>query len=79
MISEAGAQQPRTVELGARFYKHPFPCDRFCYKPRLDGLILIILTYKIDIYETVKFTHGLGHKAKVQGQIYNFTKLLFWL
>ena len=43
-----------------------------------DGRILIILTYIIDIDETLKLTKGQGHKVKGQGQICIYVELLFF-
>ena len=51
----------------------------FAYKSRTDGWILMILTYIIDIDETVKLTQGQGHKVKGQGQICIYVKFLFRL
>ena len=46
----------------------------FAYKSRTDDWILMILIYKIDIYETKQLTQGQGHMAKGQGQTCNYTK-----
>ena len=40
----------------------------------MDGLILVILTYVIDIDETLKLTYGQGHKVKGQGHIGIYVK-----
>ena len=39
----------------------------------------MILTYIIDIDDTVKLTQGQGHKVKGQGHICIYVKFLFWL
>ena len=39
----------------------------------------MILTYIIDIDETVKLTQGQGHKVKGQGHICIHVNVLFWL
>ena len=49
------------------------------YESRTDDWILMMFTYKIDIYEMLKLSQGQGHKVKAQGQICNFVKNLFWL
>ena len=46
----------------------------FAYKSWTDGMILMILTYIIDIDETLKFTQSQGHKVKGQSQICNYVK-----
>ena len=51
----------------------------FAYKSWTDGWILMILTYIIDIDETVKLTQGQGHKVKGQGHICIYVKFLFRL
>ena len=38
----------------------------FAYKSWTDGRILMILTYIIDIDETLNLTQGQGHKSKVK-------------
>ena len=39
----------------------------------------MILTYIIDINETIELTKGQGHKVKGQGQTYTFVEKLIWL
>ena len=39
----------------------------------------MILTYIIDINETIELTQGQGHKVKGQGHIRIYVKLLFQL
>ena len=51
----------------------------FTYKSWTDDSILIILTYLIDIDETLKLTKVQGHKIKGQGHIRINVKLLFRL
>ena len=46
----------------------------FAYKSWTDGWILMILTYIIDIDETLKLTQGQGHKVKGQGHIGIYVK-----
>ena len=46
----------------------------FRYKPWTDDWILMILTHKIDIPETVKLTQGQGQKVKGQGHRGIFVK-----
>ena len=46
----------------------------FAYKSGTDGWILMILTYVIDIDETLKLTQGQGHKVKGQGHIGIYVK-----
>ena len=52
MSSGVKMQKSRPVEPEGRLYKHLCRRDCFGYKSCLDGWMLIILTYKIDIYET---------------------------
>ena len=51
----------------------------FGYKSWTDERILMILTYIIDIDETLKLTQGQGHKVKGQGHIGIFEEKLFGL
>ena len=44
------------------------------YNSRTDEWILMILTYVIDIDETLKLTQGQGHKVKGQGHINIYVK-----
>ena len=37
----------------------------------------MILTYIIDIDETIKLTQGQGHKVNGQGHIYIYVNILF--
>ena len=46
----------------------------FAYKSWTDEWILMILTYIIDIYETLTLTQGQGHKVKGQGHIGIYVK-----
>ena len=46
----------------------------FAYKSWTDGWILMILTYVIDIDETLKLTQGQGHKVKDQGHVGIYVK-----
>ena len=79
MSSEVIVGKSRPVEPEARLYKHLCQSDCFGYKSWLDGWMLMIFTYTIDINETKKLTQGQGHKVKGQGQICNYTKILFCL
>ena len=79
MSSEVIVGKSRPVEPEARLYKHLCQSDCFGYKSWLDGWMLMILTYKIDIYETKKLTEGQGHKVGGQGKICNLSKILFRL
>ena len=51
----------------------------FAYKSWMDGWILMILTYIIDIDETLKLTQGQGHKVKGQGHIGIYVKIIWAL
>ena len=44
------------------------------HKSNMDDRILMVLTKKIDVYETGKLTQGQGQKVKGQGQTCNYTK-----
>ena len=46
----------------------------FAYKSLTDVWILMILTYIIDIDETLTLTQGQGHKVKGQGHIGIYVK-----
>ena len=74
MSSEVIVGKSRPVEPEARLYKHLCQSDCFGYKSRLDGWMLMIFTYMIDINETKKLTQGQGHKVKDQGHIGVYVK-----
>ena len=61
----------RSRSQGQRSRSHICVMENYCfsYKSWMDRWILMILTYIIDIDETVKLTQGLGHKVKGQGHI----------